>query len=227
MAPQANVGQYLCLTLSGVFVKLFFMPGTCALAPHIVLIELGMVYETEIVKRADKTCASGDYLKINPKGSVPALKMENGEVLTEGAIISQYLADQKNDGSLLPKFGTLDRVRTLEMMNYISTEVHKNFTPLFQASSVYKSIETQNEVKEFYKSTLNTKFKFLSEKLEGHDFIMGKTFTIADAYLFTCLSWTKHAGVDLSGFPKLTSYLVRISERPSVMRAMKEQGLTK
>ena len=201
------------------------MPGTCALAPHIVLSELNMIYETEIVSRKDKSCASGDYLKINPKGSVPALKMENGEILTEGAIISQYLADQKNDGTLLPKFGTLERVRTLEMMNYISTEVHKNFTPLFHSAGTYKSPETLTEVKDYYKTVLATKFQFLQAKLGSNDFILGKEFTIADAYLFTCLSWSKHAGVDLSGFPELTSYVGRISERPAVVRAMKEQGL--
>lgn len=203
------------------------MPGTCALAPHIVMCEQNMVYELEAVSRNDKTCASGDYMKINPKGSVPALKMDNGEVLTEGAVISQYLADQKNDGALLPKFGTMERIRTLEMMNYISTEVHKNFSPLFQPAGTYKSPETLTEVKDYYKNTLATKFKFVTEKLQENDFIMGNTFTIADAYLFTCLSWSKYAGVDLSGYPKLATYLSRIAERPAVMRAMKEQGLLK
>lgn len=206
--------------------KLFIMPGACSLAPHIVMAELNMAYEIEVVKSSDKTCASGNFLEINPKGSVPALKMENGEVLTEGAIISQYLADQKGDGQLLAKFGTLNRVRTLEWMNYIATEVHKSFTPLFIAAHKgYNSEETQKVVTGFYTKSLDTKLTFISQKLGQNDYLMGTDFTIADAYLFTCLSWSKHVGVDLSKFTNVTSYLERVSQRPAVIRAMKEEGL--
>ncbi len=207
--------------------KLYYSSGTCALSPHIVLAELNMVYELEAVNLKDKTCASGDYRQINMKGSVPALKMDNGEVLTEGAIICQYLADQKNDGTLLAKFGTSERFRTLEWMNFVGTEIHKNFSPLFFAERSYKSVETQNDVKNFAKSVLTDKLNFLAEKLGQNDFLTGSQFTIADAYMFTCLNWSKHVGLELSKWSNINSYMNRISERPAVMRAMKEQGMIK
>ena len=207
--------------------KLFYSPGSCALASHIVLAELNMVYELEAVNLNDKTCVSGDYRQINMKGSVPALKMDNGEVLTEGAVICQYLVDQKNDGTLLGKFGSTDRVRTLEWMNFVSTEIHKNYSPLFFADRVYKSTETQKDVKDYYKTLLTDKFNFIAEKLGQNNFLTGANFTIADAYLFTCLKWSKYVGLDYSSWSNINAYMNRISERPAVMRAMKEQGLIK
>jgi len=207
--------------------KLFYSPGSCALAPHIVMAELNMAYELEAVNLKDKTCASGDYYKTNMKGSVPALKMDSGDILTEGAIISQYLADQKNDGTLLAKFGTIDRFRTLEWMNFIATDIHKNFSPLFSVERNYKTAETQNEVKNVFKTALTDKFNFIAEKLGQNDYLMGTEFTIADAYLFTCLTWTKYVGMELTNWTNLNSYVKRVSERPAVIRAMKEQGILK
>lgn len=207
--------------------KLFYSAGSCALAPHIVMAELNMVYELEAVNMKDKTCTSGDFRKINLKGSVPVLKMENGEYLTEGAIISQYLADQKNDGTVLGKFGTIERLRTLEWMNFIATDIHKTFSPLFYAERVFKTAETQTEVKNYFKSALADKLNVVSEKLGNNDFLTGTQFTIADAYLFTCLTWSKYVGLELTPWSNINSYMNRVSERPAVMRAMKEQGLTK
>lgn len=207
--------------------KLYYSAGSCALAPHIVMAELNMVYELEAVNLKDKTCASGDFRQINMKGAVPALKMENGEVLTEGAIISQYLADQKNDGTLLAKFGTTERFRTLEWMNFVATEVHKSFSPLFFADKAYKNVDTQTDVKNYAKTTLNDKFVFIAEKLGQNEYLTGSQFTIADAYMFTCLSWAKYVGLDYSNLSNLNAYMTRISERPAVIRAMKEQGLIK
>jgi len=207
--------------------KLFYSTGSCALAPHIVMAELNMVYELEAVNLKEKTCTSGDFRKINLKGEVPVLKTENGEFLTEGAIISQYLADQKNEGTVLAKFGTIERLRTLEWMNFIATEVHKSFSPLFFAERTYKSTETQTDVKNYYKTSLTKKCDFIAEKLGTNDFLTGKQFTIADAYMFTCLNWSKHVGLDLSTWSNINSYMNRVSERPSVMRAMKEQGMIK
>ncbi len=207
--------------------KLFYKAGTCSLAPHIVMNELNMVYEIEAVDLATKVSASGDYKKINPKGSVPALRMDNGEILTEGAIISQYLADQKTDSGLLPKFGTMERYRTLEMMNFIATEVHKSFSPLFGADRIVKNVEGKTEMKMFYVETLKSKVGLVSEKLGTNDFLMGKQFTICDAYLFTVLSWSKHVGLDLSAWSNVMSYMNRVSERPAVMKAMKAEGLIK
>jgi glutathione S-transferase len=205
--------------------KLFYKAGTCSLAPHIVMTELNMVFETESVDLATKQCVSGDFRKINPKGSVPALRMDNGEILTEGSIISQYLADQKMDSGLIPKYGTLERYRCLEMMNFIATEVHKSFSPLFGADRIVKNVEGKTEMKMYYVEALKTKVALVSEKLGSNDFLMGKQFTIADAYLFTVLGWSKHVGLDLSAWSNVTSYMNRVSERPAVMKAMKVEGL--
>jgi glutathione S-transferase len=205
--------------------KLYYSPGACSLASHIVMAELNMVYETEAVNLKEKTCNSGDYKAINNKGAVPALKMDNGEILTEGAIICQYLADHKNDGTLLGKFGTTERFRTLEWMNFITSDIHKNFSPLFAAEKMFHNVDTQNDVKNFFKTALTDKFNFIAEKLGQNDFLTGKDFTIADAYMFTCLTWTKYVGMDLTTWSNINSYMKRVSERPAVMRAMKEEGL--
>jgi glutathione S-transferase len=207
--------------------KLYYSPGACSLAPHIVMAELNMVYELEAVNLGNKTCTTGDYKHINMKGCVPALKMDNGEILTEGAVISQYLADYKNDGTMLAKFGTADRIRTLEWTNFVATEIHKNFSPLFGTEKMFKSTDTQNDVKNFYKNVLTDKFNFLAEKLGQNNFITGNDFTIADAYLFTCLTWTKYVGIDMTIWSNLNSYMKRVSERPAVIKAMKEEGLLK
>lgn len=205
--------------------KLFYKSGACSLASHIVMAELNMVYEIEAVDLATKTCASGDFKMINPKGAIPALRMENGEILTEGAVILQYLADQKPEGMMMPKFGTLDRYRCMEWLNFIATDIHKNFTPLFGTS--VKNAEGLSELKEGQKNTLKNKINFVSEKLGSNDFLMGKNFTVADAYLFTCLGWGRLVGVDLSAWPNVMSFMNRVSERPAVMKAMKEEGLLK
>lgn len=207
--------------------KLFYKAGTCSLAPHIVMNELNMVYELESVDLATKVSVSGDYKKINPKGSVPALRMDNGEILTEGAIISQYLADQKPDAALIPKFGTMERYRMLEMMNFIATDVHKSFSPLFGADRIVKNVEGKTEMKMYYVETLKSKIGLISEKLATNTFLMGDQFTIADAYLFTVLSWSKLVGLDLSAWSNVMSYMNRVSERPAVMKAMKAEGLIK
>jgi glutathione S-transferase len=205
--------------------KLYYSPGACSLAPHIVMAELNMAYEIEAVNLKDKTCLTGDYKKINAKGSVPALKMDNGEILTEGAVISQYLADQKNDGSILGKFGTTERYQTLEWMNFIATEIHKNFSPLFFADKMMTNTQSQTDTKTCFKTILNEKFNFLSSKMGNNTFLMGNNFTIADAYMFTCMTWSKYVGIDMSQWPNLNTYMGRVMERPSVLRAMKEEGL--
>jgi glutathione S-transferase len=207
------------------FMKLFYKAGACSLAPHIVMCELNMAYELESVDLAAKTCASGDFKKINPKGSVPALKMENGEILTEGAVISQYLADQKMDSGLLPKIGTLDRYRCMEWMNFIATDLHKNFTPLFAKDRILQNAEGKAELKDFYLGALKMKLDFVSEKLGTNDFLMGNTFTVADAYLFTVLGWSKFVGLEISGYANIGRYMERVGLRPAVIRAMKEEGL--
>lgn len=205
--------------------KLFYKAGACALAPHIVMAELNMVYELEAVDLANKTCTSGDFRKINPKGSIPVLVMDNGEVLTEAGIICQYLADQSIESNLLPKLGTLDRYRTLEWMNFIATEVHKGFGPLFALDRMMKNAEGKAEFKASVLENLKAKIGFVSEKLGTNKYLLGDTFTIADAYMFTCLGWGKFVGLDVSLWANVADYLKRIGERPAVQRALKEEGL--
>lgn len=205
--------------------KLYYKAGACSLAPHIVMAELNMAYELEAVDLMSKTCASGDYKLINPKGSVPALRMDDGEILTESAIISQYLADQKPEANLVPKFGTIDRVRCLEWMNFISTDLHKNYTPLFAADRIVKNPEGKEELKGFYRGMIKSRLSYVSEKLGANEFLCGQTFTIADAYLFTVLGWSRLIGVDFSEFGNLKKYVERVGSRPAVIKAMKEENL--
>lgn len=205
--------------------KLFYKKGACSLAPHIVMAELNMVYEIEEVDLKTKTSASGDYYKINPKGSVPALKMEDGSVLTENAIILQYLAEQKPEAGLMPKYGSFERYRCLEWLNFIATDIHKSFSPLFGAGMIVQNPEGQAEMKTYYVELLKKKISIASDRLGKNDFVLGPKFTIPDAYLFTVLGWSKFVGVDLSPFENINAYLKRVGERPGVLKAMKEEGL--
>lgn len=205
--------------------KLYYSAGACSLAPHIVLAELNFNYETEAVNLKEKTSASGDFRKINPKGSVPALKLDNGEYLTEGVAISTYLADLK--GELIPKFGTPERMRYVEWMNFIATDIHKSFTPFWITGMLTTNEEAQKEIKNFYSNVLTNKFQFVSEKLGTNDYLMGKNFTVCDAYLFTVMSWAKHINFDLSKWNNITAWMARVYARPGVQKAMKEEGLLK
>lgn len=208
--------------------KLFYSPGACSLAPHIVMAELNMAYEIEAVDLRKKTTATGaDFTAINPKGSVPALKLESGDIMTEGGILIQYLADQKPEANLFAKFGSMERYRTQEMINFISTDLHKNFTPLWITPMISKSTEGQSDITAFYKTVLMSKMSFVAEKLGNNDYIMGKDFTIADAYLFTVMSWAAFKEVDYSKHTNLVNYMARVAARPAVQKAMREEGLLK
>lgn len=208
--------------------KLFYSPGACSLAPHIVMAELNMAYEIESVDlRAKKTATGADFKTINVKGSVPALKLESGDIMTESGILIQYLADQKPEMNLFAKFGSMERYRTMEMINFISTDLHKNFTPLWITGMIAKSTEAQTEITTFYKNVLTAKIDFVAEKLGNNDYIMGKDFTIADAYLFTVMGWCAFKEVDYSKHSNLVNYMARVAARPAVQKAMKEEGLIK
>jgi glutathione S-transferase len=174
--------------------KLFYHPGACSLSPHIVLLEAGLPFTAENVAFDTKKTDGGvDFLTINSKGAVPALQMDDGFVLTEGAAIVQYIADQKPQSGLAPVAGSRERYQLMELLNYISAEVHKNFSPLFNP---HGSAESKASLKE----TLAQKFKWLTQYLGKKSYLMGNTFTVADAYLFTVLGWAPHVGVDLSGY---------------------------
>jgi glutathione S-transferase len=201
--------------------KLYYSKGACSLSPHIVLLEAGLPFTLEKVDFATKkTDAGADYLAVNSKGAVPAIKLDDGKVLTEGPAIVQYLADLKPDTHLAPRAGTFERYELMEILNYITSEVHKGFSPLFnpKISADWKASVLAN---------LHKKFDWLSGFLAGKTYLMGETFTVADAYLFTVLGWTAHVGIDLSQWPVLAAYHSRVAQRPKVQQALKEEGLLK
>jgi glutathione S-transferase len=199
--------------------KLYYAPGSCALSPHIVALEAGVPIELDRVDFATRKTASGDDLnKVNPKGYVPALRLDNGEVLTEGPAIVQYLADRNPGAGLAPAAGTLERYRLQEWLNFIGTELHKNFSPLFKPDTPddYKPVAIRNIV-----ARLGT----VDQHLSDHKYLLGNAFTAADAYLFTVTNWTQHVGIDLTPFASLRAYRERIAARPHVQAAMKAEGL--
>ncbi|MFZ5523389.1 MAG: glutathione transferase GstA [Pseudomonadota bacterium] len=199
--------------------KLYYVPGTCALCPHIVLHEAGVSFTTEKVNPKDKTTESGqDYNAINPKGYVPALVMNNGQLLTEVAVIVQYLADLVPDKKLAPLAGTTERYRLQEWLNFVSSEIHKGYSPLFNP-------RLSEETKTVFKERLAGRLDIAAKALEGKDYLMGKTFTVADAYLYTVLRWSPRFGFDFAPWPALKDYMERIAARPAVKAAMAEEGL--
>lgn len=199
--------------------KLFFSPGACSLSPHIVLRESGLPFDTERVDlKARKTAGGSDFASITDKGAVPTLQLEDGQVLTEGAVIVQYIADKKPEARLAPPAGSLERYRLQEWLNYIASELHKSFSPLFKK-------DTPEEFKATLKAALAAKFAWVDGKLAGKQFLLGDQFTVADAYLFTVARWSKAVGLDLSKYPTLAAYLERIASRPAVRAALQAEGL--
>jgi glutathione S-transferase len=200
--------------------KLYYAPGACSLSPHIVSRELGIPLELKKVNNKDKTVDDGsDYWKVNPRGYVPALVLDSGEVLTEGPAIVQYLADQKPEAGLAPKNGTLERYRLQEWLNFLTSEVHKQFSPLFKPN-------TPEEYKKIAKENLATRFDWLDQQLKGKDYLMGK-FTVADAYLFVLLNWTRFQSIDLAKWSNLAAFHKRVGARPKVKEALEAEGLLK
>lgn len=197
--------------------KLFFSPGACSFSPHIVLHELGMQHDLEKVNMKTKTTTHGDFNKQNPKGYVPALLLDNGELLTEGVAIVQYLADQKPESKLIPKAGTWERYRAIEWLNYISTEIHRGFSPLFHPEAVPP--EAQDQFKTYFKEKLAKRLDLIEEQLTKTKYMMGDTFTVVDAYLYTVASWAIPLKIDLSKWPKLMGFLETVRMRPAVAKA--------
>jgi glutathione S-transferase len=199
--------------------KLYIKPGACSLASHIVLEEAGLPYETEIVDLATKVTATGaNYRLINPKAYVPALLLDDGELLTEGPAIVQYLADQVPAKALAPANGTRERYRLQAWLTFIGTELHRNFSPFFNPAA-------SDDWKKAAGASLMARVGYVNEQLEGKPYLMGDAFTVADAYLFTVLSWAAYVKLDLSSFSAVTAYLQRVAARPAVQAAMKAEGL--
>lgn len=201
--------------------KLYFSPGACSLSPHIVLCEAGLAFETEQVSLSTKTTASGqDYKAINPKGSVPALQLDDGQILTEGPAVVQYLADLAPSTQLAPAAGSIARYRLMEWLNFISTELHKGFSTLFNPAAPEQS-------KQMARDTLAVRFDIVAHQLESADYLLGAQFSVADAYLFTVLRWTEAMQFDMGRWPAIAAYQTRIAARPAVRVAMLAEGLIK
>jgi glutathione S-transferase len=199
--------------------KLFYHPGACSLSPHIVAREAGIDLTLENVDLQKKVTADGgDFLKINSKGYVPALQLDNGEILTEGPAIIQYLADQKPATKLAAAAGTLERYRLQEMLTYLNSEIHKTYSPLFNPAVT--PTEREGKIEYLYK-----RYALIEQQLSKHKFLLGDQFTIADAYLFTLTGWADHLKIDLSRFPKLQAFQKTVFARPAVQQAMREEGL--
>jgi len=200
--------------------KLFYKPGACSLASHIALQESGMDFSLVGVDLAKKQLENGeDYWQVNPKGQVPALLLDDNTLLTEGVAIMQYIADTKVDRQLLAPAGSIARYRTLEWLNYIATELHKGFTPLFRP-------DTPEDFKPTVRALLEKKLSYVNDALRDNEWICGSRFTIADGYLFTVLRWAHAVKLDMSGLKNIEAYMARVAARPGVTAAMEAEGLS-
>jgi glutathione S-transferase len=188
------------------------------MASHIALNEIGAKFSAEAVDLKTHTFSGGDYKKINPKGYVPALELDNGDKLTENAVLLQYIADQKPEANLIPKHGTIERYHCLEWLNFLATEVHKAFTPLWNPTS-------SEDARKYAIEMLHKRFTFINTKLQGTKFLMGDQFTVADCYLFTLFGWAGYHKLDMSKYSAIGQYSERIQARPAVMNTLKQEGL--
>ncbi len=199
--------------------KLYYSPGACSLSPHIVLCETGLDFTIEKVNLRTKETESGrDFSAINPKGYVPALELDGGEVLTEGPAIVQYVADLAPEKKLIPPAGTLARARVQEWLNFIGTELHKNFTPLFNPAST-------DDIRNAAQANIARRLPIAATALDAHPYLIGDSFSVADAYLFTVLSWTGFVKVDITPWPSLAAFVERMKARPGVQAALAAEGL--
>ena len=201
--------------------KLYFSPGACSLSPHIVLHEAGYDFTTERVDlKAHRTERGASLESVHAKNYVPILELDNGELLTEGTAIVQFLADRKSEANLLPAPGSIERTRVQEWLNFTTSELHKAFVPLFNRDTSSKDWQEASQKK------LESRFTWANAQLEGKTYLVGERFTVADAYLFTVANWCNYVGIDLAQWPALQAYLARIASRPAVQRAMQAEGLT-
>jgi len=201
--------------------KLYYSTGACSLSPHIVLREAGIAFEPVMTStKTHKLQDGGDFYAINPRGYVPVLELDNVERLTEGPAIVQYIADQVPDKKLAPANGTFARSRLQEWLNFTTSEIHKTYSPLFNPA-------VPEEYKTMAKAKLVDRYRWVDSQLEGKSFLLGETFSVADAYLFTVTNWAKPVGIDISGFKNLGAFMGRVAARPAVQEAMKAEGLLK
>jgi len=201
--------------------KLFYSPGACSLSPHIAALEAGINLELVKVDTKTKKLENGDdFLAINPKGQVPTLMLDDGEVLTEGPVIAQFLADLAPAANLVPTNGSKARYKLQEWLNFITSEIHKGYSPLFKPT-------TPEDYKPLARAHLADRYAFIEKKLAGKQYLLGDNFSVADTYLFTVSNWAQYTGVDLSPYTNVGAYMARIAARPMVQQALKAEGLVK
>ena len=201
--------------------KLYYSPGACSLSPHIALLEAGLPYDlVKVDLRAKKLENGDDYLKVNPKGQVPALGLDSGELVTEGPVIVQMIADKVPAKNLAPARDSAERYKLQEWLTYINGELHKNIGALFNPA-------LSDDAKAVFKDRATGKFKYVDGQLAGKDYLMGKQFTVADGYLFTMLRWADAMKFDLSGLTNLLAYTARVGARTMVQEALVKEGLMK
>jgi glutathione S-transferase len=202
-------------------VKLYYSPGACSLSPHIVLHELGVPFEPVLAStKTHKLLDGTDYYTINPKGYVPLLELDDGQRLSEGPAIVQYLADQSPAKGLIAAAGTMPRYRQIEWLNFISSELHKSYSPLFNPAM-------NEDGKAVFRKRLRGRYEYLNQQLEGKSFLMGDAFSVPDAYLFTVTNWAKVVGVDITDLQHVQAFMARMAARPAVQAALKSEGLLK
>jgi glutathione S-transferase len=198
--------------------NLYYSPSACSLSPHIVLREAGLPFELVLASTKTHKLADGtDYYTINPKGCVPLLELDNGERLTEGPAIVQWVADQVPDKKLAPPPGTMSRYRLMEWLNFITSDIHKQFSPLFNPA-------LPEEAKPLFRDKLIERFRYVNEQLAGKEYLMGSDFTVADAYLFVVARWATAIRLDLSGLENLARFMERMAARPAVKQALEAEG---
>ena len=201
--------------------KLYYSPGACSLSPHIVLNEAGWSFDkVKVDTRAKTTEGGGDFWQVNPNGYVPVLELDDGTRITEGPAIVQYIADKVPEKGLAPSHGTLERTKLQTWLNFVTSELHKGFSPLFNPTM-------PEEAKKYFRERLGTRFAYVDKHLANNEHLMGKNFSVADAYLFVISNWASRVDVDLSSYGNVLAYRKRIGARPSVQAAMKAEGLIK
>jgi glutathione S-transferase len=199
--------------------KLYYAPGACSLAPHILLHETGTPFTLEKVDTGKHLTAAGtDYYTVSSKGQVPLLELDDGTRLSEGPVIAQYIADRAGAHALMPPAGSLARYRVMEWQNFITSEIHKSFTPLFHN-------DVDATAKKALAAVLRKKLVWLDGQLDGKSYLTGETFTAADAYLFTVLGWAKLVQIDLADLTNVVAFMARVAIRPAVQAAMKAERL--
>jgi glutathione S-transferase len=228
-SARAERRRGLSRTISGpiplpdpeICMKLYYSPGACSLSPHIVLRESGLAFTPVMASTKTHKLADGtDYYTINPKGYVPLLELDDGQRLAEGPAIVQYIADKVPEKKLVAPWGTMERYRQIEWLTFIGTEIHKSFSPLFAPG-------TPEETKTAARARILSRLEYVNQQLEGKQYLMGDTFCVADAYLFTVANWSKFVNLDISGLMHLGAFMGRVAARPAVQEALKAEGLIK